>query len=316
MSRLDSLCKEIFESFPKKFKDQKEGILYGVIYILLEEEEDLAQDICNHFNINRNMSLKEDLAVSKTASNLADGIIFIYNNKGERKNSKLHSYFISVLVSTPAMQNLQETMKSFPFVKNQLSLSQTYDVNSHHLSLFEQQSSDELIIKIIVVACVLIGAYIIYEKFINKRNRQNTPRRSNGRPESPTSSTYASSHQDLVSLSLVVQATDQVTSLVETSDINVDTLKSLIDDASYFICESRRDTDEIIQQRLRLTYEPVVTSPSREVYLRIDIDDGQDLKGKTSRYILKRDLKPGQVGRLKKKAYLETLSGLEHFNRV
>ncbi|MEH2299555.1 MAG: hypothetical protein V7K88_11100 [Nostoc sp.] len=54
----------------------------------------------------------------------------------------------------------------------------------------------------------------------------------------------------------------------------------------------------------------------REVYVRIYIDNGQEMLEKTVPYILKRNLPSHRQGIVKKLACLGDLSGLEAFNRI
>jgi hypothetical protein len=73
------------------------------------------------------------------------------------------------------------------------------------------------------------------------------------------------------------------------------------------------------QELLDRTKEDIKTvSEQREIYVRINIDDGEDMIGKKVPYILKRNLPSngqGIVTQLDCLKYL-SVSGLENFNRI
>jgi hypothetical protein len=97
---------------------------------------------------------------------------------------------------------------------------------------------------------------------------------------------------------------------LETSD-----LKMLIDNASYFLCTDVNNAGSK-EQFLEMTTEEIPTNSNREVYIRIDINQGQEMIDKESPYILKRNLPNYGQRIIQKYACLRNLSGLENFNRI
>jgi hypothetical protein len=86
----------------------------------------------------------------------------------------------------------------------------------------------------------------------------------------------------------------------------------------YFLCTTPEDATAT-QQRLELTEEDITTvSEQREIYVTINIADGEEMIGKKVPYILKRNLPPNGQGMVTQLACLKYLSvsGLENFNRI
>jgi hypothetical protein len=120
-----------------------------------------------------------------------------------------------------------------------------------------------------------------------------------------------------VALCLVVPAS-AVENVRENSPIDVSDIEKLIDNSLYFLCTTPEDANAT-QQRLELTEEDITTvSEQREIYVRINIDNGEEMRDKRVPYILKRNLPSNGQGTVKKLAFLEYLSvsGLEKFNRI
>ncbi|MEG4106561.1 hypothetical protein [Microcoleus sp. S13_C5] len=120
-----------------------------------------------------------------------------------------------------------------------------------------------------------------------------------------------------VDLCLVVPAS-VVGNLTNNSPINVSDIEKLIDNSLYFLCTSPEDADTI-QPRLELTGENITTvSEQREIYVRINITDGENMIGQKVPYILKRNLPSNGEGRVTQLDCLKYLSvsGLENFNRI
>lgn len=115
-------------------------------------------------------------------------------------------------------------------------------------------------------------------------------------------------------LCLVVPA-HIVSNLSKGSSLSVDDLTDLIDNASYFLCTTFKKADSN-QDRLEMTDEPILSDSQREVYIRINIDDGQNLIGKEIPYILKTNLPTSAQCVVRKLACLRNLTGLEAFNRI
>ncbi|QLE46825.1 hypothetical protein FD724_00700 [Nostoc sp. C057] len=99
--------------------------------------------------------------------------------------------------------------------------------------------------------------------------------------------------------------------LITASDI-----EKLIDNARYFLC-TKSAVPDLIEDFLKFTDENISTIHERsEIYIRINIPDGQEMLDKKVPYILKRNLPSHGQGVVRKIACLEDLSGLEKFNRI
>jgi hypothetical protein len=131
------------------------------------------------------------------------------------------------------------------------------------------------------------------------------------------SSPPSSKVSEAVALCLVVPAW-VVENVRENSPIDVSGIEKLIDNSLYFLCTTPEDADAT-WKRLERTGEDITTvSEQREIYVRINIADGEDMIGKKVPYILKRNLPFNGQGMVEKLDCLEYLSvsGLENFNRI
>ncbi|MEH2110607.1 hypothetical protein [Nostoc sp.] len=118
-----------------------------------------------------------------------------------------------------------------------------------------------------------------------------------------------------VALHLVVPAF-VVNNTKENHSITASDIEKLIDNARYFLCTKSAIAD-LIEESLKFTNENISTIHERsEIYIRINIPDGQEMLDKKVPYILKRNLPSHGQGVVRKIACLEDLSGLEAFNRV
>jgi hypothetical protein len=170
---------------------------------------------------------------------------------------------------------------------------------------------------IVVIACVLVGAYACI-KFIEdtkKRKVRQSPRDDMRPPTLEKEKPISPPQPVTVALCLVVPAY-LVSNIKDQYPIDVYEIEKLIDKASYFICTHLNEADSL-QQYLEFTNENILNiGEQREVYIRINIPNGQEMIGKTSTYILKRNLPSNSQGVVRQIACLNNLSGLEKFNRV
>lgn len=115
-------------------------------------------------------------------------------------------------------------------------------------------------------------------------------------------------------LCLVIPASI-ASNFINRSNLKVDELTYLIDNASYFLCTTVKVADSN-EQYLKITPESIPLDSRREVYLRININDGRNLIDKKIPYYLKTNLPLQAQCIVKQLACLENLSGLEKFNRI
>ncbi|MDZ8237239.1 MAG: hypothetical protein RMZ69_08730 [Nostoc sp. ChiQUE01a] len=256
---LYDLYNQVFNYVYPQIKSLRRGVLYNVLYIILDGERHNAEYICNNFGIKISATKDDD---GEIVNNIGVPIKMMYN----------------------------------PFLIN---------------------LSKREIFWIVVVACLLVGV-IGCIKFIQRR--ENEEREGNGRnaqqPVAVPSQPPVAQLQPLTVALCLVAPAYILNSLKEQDLIDADEIEKLIDNSSYFL--SIKDADaELLQQNLDLTDENIsIISDRREVYVRIQIKDGQEILDKTVPYILKRNLPSNHKGVVKKLAPLGDLSGLEKFNRV
>lgn len=115
-------------------------------------------------------------------------------------------------------------------------------------------------------------------------------------------------------LCLVVPASI-ASNFINCLNLKVDDLRNLIDNASYFLCTSVKVADSN-EQNLEITDDNISSDSRREVYIRININDGRNMINQDVRYSLRNNLPIQADCTVKKLACLGNLSGLEKFNRI
>ncbi|MDB9481654.1 hypothetical protein PN476_03380 [Dolichospermum circinale CS-537/05] len=80
----------------------------------------------------------------------------------------------------------------------------------------------------------------------------------------------------------------------------------------YFLCT----TDANSTVKLNTTDDAPLSDSKREVYIKININDGQNVINKKTRYSLKENLSENVQGYIEELKCLMDLSGLEKFNRI
>lgn len=166
--------------------------------------------------------------------------------------------------------------------------------------------SDEMkLYQIVVIGCLIVGV-IACITYLNRKQKKDVtippPKRKISQP---------------AVLCLVVPAS-VIGNLKENNPINVSEIQNMIGNASYLLCTSPEDANDT-QKLLELTDENISNvSDNTEVYVRIDIADGEKMIGKKVPYILKKNLPANGEFVITELACLKYLSnsGLEKFNRV
>ncbi|MDB9445365.1 hypothetical protein [Anabaena sp. CS-542/02] len=170
-----------------------------------------------------------------------------------------------------------------------------------------QNNIDWHIIILIGLAIVGVAAALI---FIGAKKQKSNANSNPPATPPPKKSEYAS-------LCLVVPAS-VAGKFTNKNAIDKAEVVDLIDNASYFLCTNEQKADSV-QEKLELTDEKIIDiSEQREVYIRINIADGQDMIGKQISYTLKSNLPAHGQGVIRKIACIKYLSvsGLEGFNRI
>ncbi|WP_138505717.1 hypothetical protein [Nostoc sp. PA-18-2419] len=275
---LEKLYEQVFDEIHPQIKNQKRGVLSTVIYTILAPEELQAQEICNVLQIGSQAVLNDDLSIS------ADIIgLFISNPKDQKQ------WLIEPLKES--VKNVRKSIGS--------------NFEDHDMKLFQ----------IVVIGCLIVGT-VSCIKYLQKTKKRQRVGESQKIQPSDTSLPQQKVIKP-VALCLIVPASE-VENVIENNQINVSDIEKLIDKSLYFLCTNLEDADAS-QQHLELTNENITTvSEQREVYIRINITDGEEMIGKKVPYILKRNLPHNGLCVVKQLACLRYLSvsGLEKFNRV
>ncbi|MCW5315399.1 hypothetical protein GTQ43_16755 [Nostoc sp. KVJ3] len=184
-----------------------------------------------------------------------------------------------------------------------------------HLKLLTyQQSEREKIMKswIVLIACVLVGALGCI-KFLENTQKQEDKRqgRNNGKTRQTEKVVPVVPPQPVTAALCLVVPASVASTIKDQPRINTYLIEALIDKASYFMC-TNLEIAELL--KLEFTNEDITKiSENREVFVRINIQNGQEMIGKTSTYILKRNLSSSGEGNVVTLAPLKNLSGLEKF---
>jgi len=117
-----------------------------------------------------------------------------------------------------------------------------------------------------------------------------------------------------VELCLIVPAW-LVSNLTPPQTLTREKICDLIDNCAYFRCLPSRDLDSL-EQDLQPTSEPILPDSERDVYIRLQIEDGENMIDNSSCYGLKKRLPQTGTGKLQKRLLLANLSGRQHFNCI
>lgn len=165
---------------------------------------------------------------------------------------------------------------------------------------------------IVVIACVLVGALGCI-KFLENTQKQEEKRqgKNNGRTRQTEKLVPVVPPQPVTAALCLVVPASVASTIKDQPRINTYQIETLIDEASYFMC-TNLEIAELL--KLDFTNENIINiGENREVFVRINIQNGQEMIGKTSTYILKRNLSSSGEGNVVTLAPLKKLSGLEKF---
>ncbi|MEG3872732.1 hypothetical protein [Microcoleus sp. Z1_B5] len=275
---LKTLYKDVWELVYPKVANENKGVLYKVIHILLEGEESKADEICTNTGINKNASLNDDESIA------ADQPLM------EKPNPVNH------------------------FFKQNWLKQKMHDTTLNNLN-----NPDMVTVAwLVFIGSILVGAGVC----IQYRNNRKQNLRGNARNLQPDSLPSPPPEPITAALCLVVPASvfidlrDKRPNGFTNNCLDTSDLKTLIDNASYFLCTDVENAASKEQFLEMATNEDIPTNSNREVYIRIDINQGQEMIDKESPYILKRNLPNYGQRIIQQYACLRNLSGLENFNRI
>ena len=283
-----NLYEEVFTKVYPKIENQKIGILYETIQIILHEDLEDGQDsdernaveICQYFGIDPH----------------DDDNIFVSDVR------KLFSYSLS---GNKAELNAARILDNvIPNVKNAI-------INKED----ERKKMKDAIKWIVFAGCVIVGT-IACRAFLERSKKEQE--KNNNRPQDPQIKREPERVEyppsPITAFLCLITPANIVSELTNSSSISADHLSDLIDSSSYFLCANRSDTDSA-EQRLIMTGDTIPPDSNREVYVRVKIDNGGALIGKKSAYGLKTNLPEASSFIVEKIACLGSLDGLQVFNR-
>jgi hypothetical protein len=161
----------------------------------------------------------------------------------------------------------------------------------------------------VAAAFTFVGLFYYKQTLDKKEQEKIKPTIAPGTQEKPTFPLLIPAD-----LCLVVPASI-ASNFINRSNLKVDELIYLIDNASYFLCTSVKVADAN-EQNLEITDDNISSDSIREVYIRININDGRNMINQDVRYSLRNNLPIQADCTVKKLACLGNLSGLEKFNRI
>ena len=161
----------------------------------------------------------------------------------------------------------------------------------------------------VAAAFTFVGLFYYKQTLDKKEQEKIKPTIAPGTQEKPT-------FQPLIPADLCLVVPVSIASnFINRSNLKVDELIYLIDNASYFLCTSVKVADAN-EQNLEITDDNISSDSIREVYIRININDGRNMINQDVRFSLKNNLPIQADCTVKKLACLGNLSGLEKFNRI
>ena len=181
---------------------------------------------------------------------------------------------------------------------------------NQHLNTNEEDSMKLLV----VAACMLVGVYACLKYLEDRKKYKDTSSKPNSQRQPSNASEKKPAPPIPAGLCLVVPASE-VSSIRAGSSIDGRRLEALINSASYFLCESPKQSEKI-EERLDLTSDPIPVDSPKEVYARIAIPDGRAMITSKTRYEIKENIKDSEQYKVDKLNCLQNLSGLESFTRV
>jgi len=198
-----------------------------------------------------------------------------------------------------------------PFAENLKPVKNMLSNAAIQVGKMGQQLTDNKVEWILLAGCALVGVFFCVQ-YLNDAKQRNIEQQQKpkqvGRSPSPPSPPISAALCLIVPAKIVSSL--QVDSVLSASDV-----EHLINNTSYFLCTTPKAANQN-EQNLELINDYISPDGQREVYLRIDINDGQDLIDKKITYTLKTNLPNNEKFIIKKLACLKNLSGLAVFNRI
>jgi len=276
ISYADTIYKEIIE----EIKPLEKGILYNTIRkILLEDDanEQITREIC--CKSDNTLSISPNASIEEDYKIAYDVMVMFSDIEFEE--------------GTPGKGIMRSLSKMYP--------SNIDKRNDNHM---------EEIKLIVLVGCTLVGGYFCIQYL---KERQNKKKR-NRSPQNYTTENFRRPLPPVPAALCLIIPANIVGELTNGSNINIDYLSYLVDNASDFVCATKSEVDSI-EQQMTMT-EKIPLDSIREVYIRINLADGRNLIGKKILYMIKTNLQIDTDFFVEKVACLQNLNGLKFFNHV
>ncbi|MEO0644656.1 MAG: hypothetical protein AAFZ17_00660 [Cyanobacteria bacterium J06650_10] len=269
----------------------QKGLLHHSIYILLENDIEQANRLCQNLEINAKSSIQEDFKI-------IERLVYDAGIQSHRRN---------------ALDEVADFVRSLDDSPNndseEIRMENTY--------------------KIIFGACGLIGIFaIVYNLNKGKKRKEEAARAAREKltvePFSRESDRNVASKKDNVrvlpppivsELCLVVTA-KEVSGKKVGQKLSVEDVRYLLNNSPYFRCTGPREARE---DEAKLTYsdEPILPNSLKDVYIRIEIDRGaHTLIGQKFPYIVSKNIPQDAICTIQQLSSLKDLTGLENFETV
>lgn len=261
-----------------QIKSEKRGVLYKVIN-LLEKDEVQAKKVCEYFGVETNSYMKDDFSI-------------IYDNIGK--------IFFDPVLDTVRKSFLIDKIDIFS-----LSSRLEKSVFTELFPKLEEKTQMEFLI---------FAAFILLSGFTLVKSKSSAQGQQQKELPKPRETPIISPKQPIpTSICLVVPASE-VFGLTVGYLIDRNQIIRLIDSSSDFLCMAQKEAENLL---IDIDMNQTALPDSKlDFYIRIDISDGQNIIGKETKYVIKRDLLPNIRGEIKKLGLLESISSVSSFNRI
>lgn len=266
----------ISQQLSKDLDKYNQGVLYKAIHQLPIRSK-CAKEICVKFDIGTDTSVDDDL---EKINEILYIVVEILIGK--------HFNLIKNLEGIPIPKEFVNQVGNFPkgWLKVIVNLVQ---------KLFKKENKMEWIV---IGGSIAVGLFAL----LQTRNK----RKKGYLPSAPSVT---------VALCLIVPASE-VRDLEENQTVNNFIVKKLIDVSQYFFCTNLKDADNFKLETTRQNIKELPLDSRREVYIRFNIPNGQEMLGETSPYNLKEKLPIENQATVKQILCLKNLSGLDKFNYI
>ena len=285
---VSNIYEQVLEEVYPHVKTQGRGVLYKVIQIIHREEQSKSQEetqkICDYLDVKPNANKKEDLKKID---------MFLIEST--------ENYHPSLSKGKDILQLLRDGVTEIG-----TRIGRT-------TGAYEMAETTKWII---LVACILVVLFFSVYKHLDHKEQQKQRERQKRSAQNRSQQQYSPPPPTPASLCLVVPA--KIASTLNTNSrlLNASSVREILENTIYFLCATAAEANSY-EQDLEFTEEAILPDSQREVYLRIDINDGgRNLLNKTTRYGLKSNLPDKAQFTLQRRVCLQDLSGLEKFNRV